>query len=176
MTKASVLLALAVVLTGCGYALAGRGNTLPEYIRRIGVPGFQNLSTTPELDRLFTDAIKIELQSRGKYTVVADTAGVDAVLSGSILSVTPVATAFTSDNLQALKYTVNVVASAEFKETRDNKVFWSSPSLQVSDEYELASGVAVNDLASLFTQDRNVLERLARTFARTLVTNILEAF
>ncbi len=163
-------------LAGCGYALTGKGNTLPTYIRRIGVPTFVNLSTTPELDRLFTEAVRDEFGSRGKYVVVPETTDVDAVLSGSIKSVTPVATAFTADTRQALRYSITVVASAEFKEVKVDKPFWANPSLRVSDEYDVTGSVAVGDLSSLFAQDKNALERLAKTFAQRLVTSILEAF
>jgi hypothetical protein len=69
-----------------------------------------------------------------------------------------------------------VLASAEFKLTKDGKVFWSSPALRVTDEYDVASGVSVTDPAVIFTQDRNALDRMAKAFARSLVTSILEAF
>jgi hypothetical protein len=77
---------------------------------------------------------------------------------------------------QASRYTVTVVVVAEFKETRDNKVLFPSQPLSVSDEYEISSGAAAADIAQLFAQDRNALDRLAKTFARRLVTSILEAF
>jgi hypothetical protein len=175
------LLALAVAgsvhaLAGCGYALAGKGNTLPATVRRIGIPTFLNLSTTPELDRLFTEAVRAEFQSRGKFLIVPETTGVDAVLSGSITSVTPVVTAFTADTRQALRYAVSVVASAEFKETKAAKPLWANSSLRVSDEYDAPNNVAVGDLSSLFAQDQNALERLAKTFAQKLVSTILENF
>ena len=32
------LLAVLVSSSGCGYALAGRGSFLPDYIRTIGIP------------------------------------------------------------------------------------------------------------------------------------------
>src|SRR6185503_9558806 len=32
-------------LSGCGYALAGRGSFLPSYIRVIGIPTFANRTT-----------------------------------------------------------------------------------------------------------------------------------
>jgi hypothetical protein len=175
MTVRLGILALAVIVSGCGYALAGLGDNLPDHIRRIGVPTFQNMSTTPELDRIFTEAVRVELQSRGRYQVVPEATGVDAVLTGSIRSVTPFAANFT-DLRQASRYTVTVVVVAEFKETRDNKVLFPSQPLSVSDEYEISSGAAAADIAQLFAQDRNALDRLAKTFARRLVTSILEAF
>ncbi len=175
MTRGWQVILLAVVVSGCGYALAGRGNTLPDDIRRIGVPTFQNLSTTPDLDRIFTEAVRVELQSRGKYKVVPETTGVDAVLSGSIRLGPPEVTAFTSAQ-QASKISITVIASAEFKLTRDNKIFWSTPALRVSDEYDVIAGTSVNDLAALFTQAPNAIDRLAKAFARSLVQSILEAF
>jgi hypothetical protein len=163
-------------LAGCGYALTGKLNTLPAGIRRIGIPTFQNLSTTPELDRLFTEAVRAEFQARGKFLIVPETTDVDAVLSGSIRSVNLTVTAFTADTRQALRYAVGVLASAEFKQTKVDKPLWASASLRVSDEYDAPNNVAVGDLSSLFAQDQNALERLAKTFAQKLVSTILENF
>lgn len=175
MTRWWHVAALAVVVSGCGYALAGRGgSTLPAHIKRIGVPMFQNLSATPDLDRIFTDAVRKELQSRGRYTIVPDATGVDAVVTGSISSVSYEAMAFSTAQ-QALKYSVSVVATGEFREIKDNKV-WPSRPIRVLEEFDLPSGAAVTNLASLFVQDRNALERLAEKFAKTLVASILEAF
>jgi hypothetical protein len=53
---AAAIALLALSASGCGYALAGRGNTLPSHIRRIGVPMFENHSNTPDLDRILTEA------------------------------------------------------------------------------------------------------------------------
>ena len=40
--KAGALVAASAALPGCGYALAGRGSFLPDYIKVIGVPPFAN--------------------------------------------------------------------------------------------------------------------------------------
>jgi hypothetical protein len=173
MSRAWQIAALAFVISGCGYALAGKGGSLPANIKRIGV-AFQNESTTPEIDRLITDAVIAELMKRGKYSVGTETTGVDAVLTGSIQSVTPIATAFTSAQ-QASKYTVTVLAKAEFKQTADNKITFSD-TIRVTDEYDVVGGVAGGDLATVFTQDRNALGRLARAFATSLVATLLEKF
>jgi len=171
-----VVLSGSAALSGCAYALSGRGNTLPADVRRIGIPQFQNLSNIPELDQLITDAVRLEFRSRGKFTPVPETTGVDAVLTGSVRSVQVAPIGFTTDTRQASKYSITVLASAEFKLTKDGKVFWSSPALRVTDEYDVASGVSVTDPAVIFTQDRNALDRMAKAFARSLVTSILEAF
>jgi hypothetical protein len=81
-----------------------------------------------------------------------------------------------NENRQAQRYLITVNATVEFKDTKDNKVLWSNPSLRSSDEYDAAAGVSVTNPAAIFTQDQNALNRLAKTFARALVTQMLEAF
>jgi hypothetical protein len=48
--------------------------------------------------------------------------------------------------------------------------------VRVTEEYDLGGSLAPADLAALFRQDRNAIERLSRTFARDVVTSILEQF
>ncbi len=40
-----LLVGTAVACSGCGYTLAGRGAFLPDYIRTIGIPMFENTTT-----------------------------------------------------------------------------------------------------------------------------------
>jgi hypothetical protein len=54
----ALLLAAAVLCVSCGYALAGRGNALPEKIKVIGVPDFTNRSTVANVDRVLAEAVR----------------------------------------------------------------------------------------------------------------------
>jgi len=168
------LLAIAVVTSGCGYALVGRGNALPAHIKRIGVPMFTNLSETPELDRILTEAVRQELLSRGRYTVVPDATGVDAVLTASVRPV-QFGVAALNDARQAQRYLITISATVEFKDLTNSKVLWSNGNMRASDDYELPSGTTEQP-AAVFSQDQNALARLAKSFARTLVASMLEAF
>jgi hypothetical protein len=165
-----------VLLPACGYALAGRGNTLPASIKVIGIPLFINQSQTPDMDQVLTKAVRDEFSSHGKYTVNPDTNGADAVLNATITAVTYVVSNFNA-NHQATRYVVTVTANVEFHDVHDNnKVLWSNPALQFRDEYDVTSNAIGLDASSFFRQDANALERLSRSFARSVVTSILEAF
>ena len=171
-------LALVVALfatSGCGYALAGRGNTLPDDIRTIGVPDLVNESTEAEIDRVLTSALRNEFQGKGRYVVQPQAAGVDAVLTGKVSSVRLEPVAFTPDG-QAQRYQVVVTAAVEFKDLKRNQVLWSNPFFTAREEYSLTTSATANDPTALFRQDANALDRLARNFARSVVTSILEAF
>ncbi|MFO7302475.1 MAG: LptE family protein [Acidobacteriota bacterium] len=165
----------AVLAGGCGYALAGRGNTLPSHITSIGVPPFTNQSTTPDIDRVLTDAVRAELQSKGRYRILPDENGVDAVLVGRVLNVVLQPAAFTAEN-QVSRYLIVATASVEFTDRQTKQVIWSNPSFQGRDEFDVTTGESATDPTALFAQDTTALERLARTFARTVVTSIFEAF
>lgn len=166
----------AVCLSGCGYALAGRGNTLPATIKVIGIPMFVNQSQTPDIDQILTKAVREEFQGHGKYTVNPDVGGADAVLTATITNVTYIVTQFNANHL-AQRYAVIVTANVEFKDVKDNnKVLWANPALSFRDEYDVTSNSAGVDPAAFFRSDANALDRLSRSFARSVVTSILEAF
>jgi hypothetical protein len=168
-----VLAALGVGSSACGYALAGRASTMPDHIRRIGVPMFVNQSATPDLDQIITQAVRTEISGKGRYLVVYETTGVDAVLSGVILGLRTNATGIT-ETRQASKYLVTLSANVEFREQPANTVYWSNPSYRMSEEYDVPDGSGATDQTLLFQADRQGLERLARNFARSLVASIFE--
>lgn len=170
-----VVLSLALLMSvSCGYALAGRGNTLPASIKIIGVPQFINRSVAPDVDRILSDAVREEFQTKGKYQVRPDDSGVDAVLIGTITDARITPTTFV--NGQPSAYAINVVANVEFKHvTDDNKVLWANPSFRVSDDYQLTAGTVV-DNAALSSLNSQSLERIAKKFAKEVVTSIFEAF
>src|SRR6266513_1663231 len=78
---------LCAAAEGCGYALAGRGSFLPDYIRTIGVPTFLNRTTVFNLETLLTQKVRAEFIGRGKYQTLPESTGVDALLNGEVTAV-----------------------------------------------------------------------------------------
>ena len=69
---------------GCGYSLAGRGSFLPAYIKTIGVPTFTNRTTVFNLETMLTQKVRAEFIGRGKYQILPEATGVDALLTGEV--------------------------------------------------------------------------------------------
>jgi len=177
MKKAFALTMALLALTlesGCGYTLAGRGSFLPAYIHRIGIPLFHNTSSVFDLDRIVTERVRSEFIGRGKYTIVPDNTGVDALLTGTITSVTLVPVAFNTAQ-QATRYALIMSATVEFKDMQANKVLWANPSMQYREEFALDPTNAL-DTTTFLGQNQNAEQRMAGEFARALVSAILEAF
>ena len=168
------LLAGCLAAAGCGYALAGRGSFLPAYIQTIGVPVFENTTPVFTLEQVLTAKVRAEFIGRGKYKVVPDITGADAVLIGRITGVGLVPVSFTNEQ-QASRYEMRITAAFEFRDQRDNKILWENPSVVFSEEYEISTTGAV-DPSAFLGQEANAVDRLATGFARSVVSAIVEAF
>jgi len=167
--------AMAVAGSGCGYSLAGRGSFLPDSIRVIGVPQFANQTTFLEVERRFTERVRSEFIGRGRYQVLAQEAGADAVLRGTITNLTIVPANF-NENQQATRYIIVINTKIEFVDLKTNKALWENASMVFREEYDLPPDTQAGNPTAFFGQSSNALERVANDFARTVVSAILEAF
>jgi hypothetical protein len=176
--KRLLIVVLSVLLSGCGYALAGRGSTLPASIKTIGIPLFTNRTTVFNLETTLTTKVRSEFIGRGKYDIVPEAAGVDALLTGEVTSVSIVPASINAQQL-ASRYAITMVASVVLKDAKTNMVLWDNPSLVFRQEYD-ATGTGTNqgavDPSAFFGQDTNALDRLSTDFAKSIVSAILEAF
>ena len=166
---------LALLLVGCGYALAGRGSFLPEYIRTVGIPPLDN-RTTFRFEQVLTEKIRTEFIGRGKYSVVPTETGAQAVLTGAIVSITAQPAGFTEQQL-ASRYLFTLTMSVAFTDATTNEVLWSNDALTFRGEYDLQTRSNVALEGTAFSDvERQAMERISTDVARTVVTAILEAF
>jgi len=171
-----VALAGAVLSSGCGYALAGRGSFLPTDIRIVGIPQLVNRTTFFDVEQILTEKIRNEFIGRGKYRVVPEADGGDAVLNAEITSITLSPVGFTTTQL-ASRYQFVLTMKVDFVDARINKSLWANDALSFTGEYDLTSsaGNAI-DASSFVDQQRSAFDRIATDLARTVVTAIVEAF
>jgi len=172
---ASIALLAALASAACGYTLAGRGSFLPDTIKTIGVPDFTNRTPYFEFGQTLSQAVRSEFIGRGRYKVLPQDSGVDAVLRVQLNTVTLTPTGF-NDLQQATRYAVMVSMSIQFVQVSNGKVLWESPNQVLREEYQVASGGTLADPATFFGQASNAVQRMAADFARSVVAAILEAF
>jgi hypothetical protein len=176
--RVGVLLLFAFLTSGCGYALAGRGSFLPDYIRVVGIPPFENRSSFSQVEQVLTEKVRTEFIGRGKYQVIPEAQGTDAVLSGELLAISVQPVGFNEQQL-ASRYLFIWTMKVAFTDARTNEVLWSNDALTFRGEYELSTRGSSDqkDLgASFVDQERSSADRMATDVARSVVTSILEAF
>ena len=171
-----LVLVLGLTATGCGYALAGRGSFLPTDIRVVGIPQLANRTTFFDVEQILTEKIRNEFIGRGKYRVIPDAEGADAVLNAEITSITLAPAALTSTGL-ASRYQFVLTMKVDFIDARVNRSLWTNDALSFTGEYELnAQGADTLQAASFVDQQRSSFDRIATDVSRTVVTAIVEAF
>jgi hypothetical protein len=168
---------LCAASAGCGYALAGRGSFLPASIRTIGIPMFVNRTPIFNFETQLTQKVRGEFIGRGRYRIVPDETGVDAVLNGDVTAVSIAPASFNAQQL-ATRSTITIVANIQLRDVKEDKVLWENPSLVFRQDYENTSsaGQDVLDPAAFFSQEVDALERVSTDFSRAIVSAILEAF
>jgi hypothetical protein len=171
----ALLLALALLSSGCGYALAGRGSFLPEYIRVVGIPPIENRTTFFRVEQVLTEDVRSEFIGRSKYTVVSSAEGAHAVLSGAITSITLQPVGFTDQDL-GNRYLFILTMRVQFTDATTSEVLWSNESLTFREEYDLSTRDGNFEGATFLEQEGAAVQRISSDVARTVVSAILEAF
>jgi hypothetical protein len=173
--RALSVLAAGAGASGCGYALAGRGSFLPDYIKTLGIPMFGNTTPYSSVEQIFTQRVRTEFQSRGPYTVIPADVGVDGIVRGDITSISLQPVGF-SDVQLASRYRFTVIVKMKFDDVKESKTLWENPALAFSDEYELSSPGSAGNASAFVGQERAAIDRMSTDFARSVVSAILEAF
>lgn len=156
---------------GCGYRVAGQGNRLPQNLKVIAVPAFENQTAWMGLEQRLTGAVMQEFIHRTRFDVVGKPEGADAVLRGTVLRASTAPVVFDPATGRASVVTVEVVVSVELQDLHNQAVFYRNPNYIFREQYEITG-----DLDSFFEERDPALARLARDFAATLVSAVLENF
>lgn len=167
-----VWLTLCAATAGCGYALAGRGSFLPDHIREVAVPPVENRTALGEFEQILTSQIRDEFIGRGRYAVVDDPAGADAVLRVALTNISRTPANLNAQQL-ASRYLYTVTMRVSFEDLQQATVIWRNDAMTFTGEYDFAAGALDG---AVVDQQRGSFERLADDVARSVVTSILEAF
>ena len=171
-----VLLCVAMASSGCGYSLAGRGSFLPDYIRVVGIPPLINSTPFFQVEQILTEKLRTEFIGRGRYNVIPEAGGADAVVTGTVTSITVQPVGFTENQL-ASRYQFTLTMNVTFSDARTNQALWTNNALTFREEYELSTrGNTALEGATFLSQERSSFDRIADDVARTVATAILEAF
>jgi len=164
----AALAVLVLLSTGCGYHTAGKANLLPSDLRTLAVPAFVNQTQTYKIEQLLTAAVIQEFSTRTTYRVVTQP-DADAVLRGTVLTTSTTPLTYDSKTGRAASVLVIVSMSVSLKD-KQGKVLYQNPSYVFREQYQVSQ-----ELSSFFEEDSPAFQRLSREFARTLVSNVLEA-
>jgi hypothetical protein len=153
------------------YKPVGQGGGLPKHIKTLAVPAFQNPSLRFKVEQRFTSAVIDEALRRARsLNVVSTTEGADAVLLGTIknFSFRPV---LLDDVGRARMFEVTIIVGVTVRDQTKNKVIFDNQNYIYRGEYEISG-----DPKTFFSEEGPAVDRIARDFARSVISTIMEGF
>jgi outer membrane lipopolysaccharide assembly protein LptE/RlpB len=164
-------LLLLVTLAGCGYHQAGSATHIPANVRTLSVPIFKTNATAYHTEAVFTQAIIRELNTRTKYQILnTDSPDADATLHGTILTQTVAPLTYDANSGQSSSYLVTITARVLLL-AHDGHVLYRNDNIVYHEQYQ-----STQDLSGFIQEDGYAVKRVAREFAQSVVSDMLESF
>lgn len=161
--------ALSMIVDVCGYKPAGKGKSLPAGIKVIAVPVFQNTSLKYRVEQRFTQAVIDEILKRARaLRVVANQDDADAVINGDIRAFRA-SGSILDDRGRTRVWDVRIIVSIVVRDLKTHKILFENPRMSFEGEYQLS-----DDPQSFFNEENPAVDRIAKDFAQTIVSTIME--
>ena len=162
---------LALQLAGCGYHTAGHADRLPSSVHTIAIPAFVNQTQTYRVEQILTAAVVREFTTRTQYHIVNHLdEGADATLQGTVTATQVAPVTYDSKTGRASTGLVTVTMKVALVD-RKGIVLFENQNYTFREQYQVS-----RELSSFFEEEAPAVDRMSRDFARTLVSNVLEAF
>ncbi len=166
-----LMLLLVTTLSGCGYHQAGSATHIPANVRTLAVPIFATKAQAYHTEMAFTQATIRELNTRTKYRILnTETDSADATLHGTILTQTVAPLTYDASTGQSSSYLVTITAKVLLT-AHDGTILYRNDSILYREQYQ-----STQDLSGFIQEDGYAVKRVARDFAQTIVSDMLESF
>jgi len=163
-----LILAFVSVSAGCGYKVSGSGKYLPQDLKTIAIPDFENKTTKAEAEQFVTFAIRDEFIKKSSMKLIDRTDEADALLEGEIVKFTvkPLSYSYLGS---ANQYTVTITLNITFINMKTNTVIYRNKNMNFTEDYEIESG-------DFFSQETDALQKISEKFAKGIVSALLENY
>jgi len=136
----------------------------------LAVPTFVNQTQTYRVEQILTRDVVREFIDRTHYRVVSDTGAADATLKATVLSAQTAPLTYDPQTGRISSALVTVSVKVSLVE-RGGRVLFENPNYTFREQYQVS-----REITSFFAEETPALQRMSRDFARTLVSDLLEAF
>ena len=143
---------------------------LPKNIKTVAVPAFQfeAKGMRYRVESRFTEAVSREIIRRGNGLKVQGTrTGADAVVEGTIRDFSFSGVLLDRDG-RARVYEVTIIGSVTIRDIKQNKILYDNQNFVFRDSFEFSE-----DPRSFFNEEDPAVERMARAFAESVVSAVV---
>lgn len=143
---------------------------LPARIKTVAVPAFQFevQGARYRVESRFTEAVMKEIIRRGRNLKVQGSRdGADAVVEGTIRDFSFSGVLLDRQG-RARVYEVSIVSAVTIRDLKENKILYDNQNFIFRDSFEFSQ-----DPRSFFDEEDPAVQRIARTFAESVVSTIV---
>jgi Lipopolysaccharide-assembly len=141
-----------LMASGCGYRFGASGTNLPATAKTIYVRPFGNNTAITGLNDIFMRYLKDEIAQHKRLELVQNARDADLVLSGSLITTIVDPTAFNPVNEPTI-YNKALVVRAALRDTRTNKVIWSTAGLSDTESFPVVAQSVVTTTPAFLEQN-----------------------
>ena len=161
---------LALLLTGCGYHLAGENVGLPSDVRSLHVGTITNRSSEHGIEKILGFAIEREIHMRRQFRVRTDVGATDAVLTGIVTGFSERPVTFGGEG-RGREYEIQISADMQFSRPGAEEPIWARSGYRFRETYEIDISAA-----DYFDRSDLAIREVAEKFAQVIVIDLLEGF
>lgn len=168
IAAATIGLLMVSGFTECYKPVTGTG--LPKSIKTIAVPAFkfEAQGLRYRVESRFTEAVTREIIRRGSgLKVQGSLQGADAVVEGNIRDFNFSGVLLDREG-RARVYEVVITSAVTIRDVRANKILYDNQNFVFRDSFEFS-----DDPRSFFNEEDPAVERMARAFAESVVSTIV---
>lgn len=143
---------------------------LPKNIKTIAVPAFQfeAKGLRYRVESRFTEAVTREVIRRGRgLKVQGSREGADAVIEGNIRDFSFTGVLLDREG-RARVYEVTITSAVTIRDLKSNRILYDNQNFIFRDSFEFS-----DDPRSFFNEEDPAVERMARAFAESVVSTIV---
>lgn len=167
--KISLVCLSCFLLLSCGYGFAPQGEHIDKQIKKVYVAPFSNKTAEAEVENFMRNAFIDQVIQGKRFQSVASPEQTDAVISGSVLSLTTAALSY-RNNILAAEERMTVTMEVVFREKDSGKIIWSSQNVIGATDYKLQDNVNPQPAR------REALSKLARDTAENTYNLMMSDF
>lgn len=187
--KLSGALLVSALVFSCSYKNSSKYDRLPENVKVVYIPMFENLSREPLIETYFTEAIKEEFLRSGYASIAAKEFNAEAILKGKITSVevnsdesvieSKSTTYLPQGSVLPTQTTVTVKVALSLIKKESGKILWQGEFAQSKNYTPPQITVpVVNSANSLYnlSEKRQTLESLSRDLMQLAYDRMIDGF
>lgn len=157
-------------LSGCGYTLVGTASNIPEEIQTVFLRPFENTTQRVQVEQILTQAVADELVKRSRLTVVSTEEEADSTVEGIVTGLATTPVTFDPEG-RATEYQISITVKVSFLDRSSEEAIWKNDRYLFKENFDTDPSAL-----AFFDREKIALEQVSGSFARTLVSDLLEGF